>query len=373
MSTIFIDALAALHGGGQTYLTNLLTRLPPDEPRIIYLLAQRGFGTCLAGERVRLLHADWRVENPFVRAAWEKLFVRRHAERVGASVLFFPGGMVSAAAPLGCRRVTMFRNPIPFDPTQRAKYPLGYPRLRNWLLERLLLKSMLEADLVIFLSDSSRSLVERRAGRPLPRSVTIPHGVGPAFRAPSGAPRPSWLPDTPYVLYVSSFEPYKAQLEVVRAFSRVVKEWREPLSLVLAGPDQMPYARIVRREIEKLSLHHRVLMPGNRPYAELPAIHHHSLIGIFASEVEICPNSLLEAMASGRAVLCSSRPPMPEFGGDELWYFDPSEPGELAALLLRLLREPETRERLGAAAARRATRYDWDETARRTWAALTSC
>ncbi len=370
MSVMLIDALSARQGGGQTYLLNLLTRLPPGEPSTIYLLAPKEVGEQVASERVRLLQPEWPVRNGLVRTAWEKLFLRRHAARLGASILFFPGGVVASAAPDGTRRVTMFRNVIPFDPAQRAKYPLGYQRLRNWVLERVMLKSMLDADLVIFLSDYGRSLIEKRAGRAIPGAETIPHGISPVFRVPAAGALPDWLPDHPYVLYVSSFEPYKAQLEVVRAFAPVAREWKGPLSLVLVGPQNTPYARLVRQEITNLGLDGRVIIPGNKPYAELPAAHHHSLIGIFASEAENCPNALLEAMAAGKPILCSRRPPMPEFGGDAVWYFDPANVEELSSLLLRLLREPETGARLGAMAAERSRRFDWDETARTTWAAF---
>ena len=113
-----------------------------------------------------------------------------------------------------------------------------------------------------------------------------------------------------------------------------------------------------------------VFIAGNRPYAELPAANHHSLITVFASEAENCPNVLLEAMAAGKPILCSRRPPMPEFGGDAVWYFEPSSVDELSAQLLRLLREPDTRAALGARAAERSRRFDWDETARATWSAL---
>ncbi len=371
MSVMLIDALSARQGGGQTYLLNLLTRLPPGEPSTIYLLAPKEVGEQVASDRVRLLQPEWPVHNGFVRTVWEKLFLRRHGARLGASVLFFPGGVVTSSAPSGSRRVTMFRNVIPFDPAQRAKYPLGYQRLRNWVLERVMLKSMLDADLVIFLSNYGRSLIEKRAGRAIHGAATIiPHGISPVFREPPSSARPDWLPDHPYLLYVSSFEPYKAQLEVVRAFARVVQEWKEPLSLVLVGPQNTPYARRVRDEITNLGLGRRIIIPGNKPYGELPAAHHHSLIGIFASEAENCPNALLEAMAAGKPILCSRRPPMPEFGGDAVWYFDPSNVEELSALLLRLLRDADARARLGAAAAQWSQRYDWDHTARATWAAL---
>jgi glycosyltransferase involved in cell wall biosynthesis len=126
----------------------------------------------------------------------------------------------------------------------------------------------------------------------------------------------------------------------------------------------------VERAIARLGLGDRVVIPGNRPYSELPAANHHSLITVFASEAENCPNVLLEAMAAGKPILCSRRPPMPEFGGDAVWYFEPSNVDELSAQLLRLLGEPDTRAELAARAAERSRRYDWDETARATWSAL---
>ncbi len=363
---VLIDALSARQGGGQTYLLNLLTRLPPDAT--VHLLAPPEVGDRVASERVRLLR-PLKSTNALLRTAWEKLFLQRQAASVGASVLFFPGGVLGSGAPPGCRRVTMFRNVIPFDPAARARYPLGWQRVRNWLLERVMLRSMLRADLVIFLSDYARGLIERRAGRTLAHAVTIPHGVSTLFRAAPDA-RPAWLPASPYLLYVSSFEHYKAQLEVVRAFARVLKEWPSPLSLLLVGPDNTSYARRVRAEIARRGIAAQVAITGNQPYDELPAAYHHALAVVFASEAENCPNALLEAMAAGKPIACSRRPPMPEFGGDAVEYFDPADDAELARLLLRLLREPDTRERLGAAAARRSRRYDWDQTARATWNAI---
>jgi len=368
MSVMLIDALSARRGGGQTYLRNLLTRLPPGEPARIYVLAQPELEAELSSNRVQVVQPKWPMHNGLLLSIWKKLFLRGYAEKLGASLVFFPGGIVGAAIPSGALSATMFRNVIPFDMEQRRRYGLSYQRLRNWLLERVMLKDMLGADRVIFLSDYGRSLIEKYAGRAIAGAVTIPHGVSDAFR--SGGPRPAWLPKTPYVLYVSTFEPYKAQVEVVQAFGRVIREWKEPLSLLLLGYQHTPYGDRVQQEIARLGLSDRVVMPGNRPYAELPAANHHALVTVFASEAENCPNVLLEAMASGKPILCSNRPPMPEFGGEAVWYFDPAKPEQLAAQLLRLLREPDSRASLATRAAERSRRYDWDETARRTWAAL---
>ena len=368
MSVVLIDALSARRGGGQTYLRNLLTRLPPDEPSRIYVLARHELESELASARVQVVQPNWPMHNGLLLSIWKKLFLHDYAKKLDASLVFFPGGIVGASIPAGARSATMFRNVIPFDMAQRRRYGMSYQRVRNWLLERVMLRGMLGADRVIFLSDYGRSLIEKQAGHPIAGAVTIPHGVSDAFR--SAGPRPAWLPPTPYVLYVSTFEPYKAQLEVVQAFARVTREWKDPLSLVLLGYQHTSYGERVQNEIAALRLTDRVVIPGNRPYAELPAANHHAYITVFASEAENCPNVLLEAMASGKPIVCSSRPPMPEFGGDAVWYFEPSNVDELATKLLRLLREPDSRATLAARAAERSRRYDWDETARKTWATL---
>jgi glycosyltransferase involved in cell wall biosynthesis len=371
MTAILIDALSARQGGGQTYLLQLLARLPTGDPDRVYLLAPESLARQVEGGRVQAIRPRWPLANPFLRAVWERLFLRRLAARLHVHTVFFPGGVVSATVPPGCRVVTMFRNMIPFDPVQRARYPLGYQRLRNVLLQGLMLRSFLRADRVIFLSDYARAVIEAAAGRPLPGAVTIPHGISPEFRVSRASlPRPAWLPSGPYLLYVSTLDFYKAQIQVVQAFAQWQAGKREPVHLLLLGPENPEYGRRLRAEIARLGLADQVRVPGPVPYRDLPAVYRHATLKIFASESENCPNILLEAMAAGLPVACSSRPPMPEFGGEAVRYFDPARPGELAALLSELLSDAAARQALGAAAAQRAGRYDWDATARATWAVL---
>jgi glycosyltransferase involved in cell wall biosynthesis len=259
---------------------------------------------------------------------------------------------------------------IPFDRVQRARYPLGYTRVRNWLLERAMLRSMLRADLVIFVSDFARRVIELRVQERIKRAVVIPHGVGPEFRVGSGpVQRPRWLPAGNYLLYVSTFDVYKAQLEVVRGFSLLKARRGGTEKLVLVGSEkQNPnYSSKVRAEIMRLGLEEDVSIVGLVPHQELPGVYQNALINVFAAESENCPNILLEAMAAGRPVVSSSIPPMPEFGGDAVVYFNPREPEDFADKVGKIMDDPSALRTLGQRAAERALRYDWEVAAAATW------
>jgi glycosyltransferase involved in cell wall biosynthesis len=115
-----------------------------------------------------------------------------------------------------------------------------------------------------------------------------------------------------------------------------------------------------------------IILVGSVPYANLPALYQYASVNIFASEVENCPNILLEMMASGRPAVVSNRPPMPEIGGDAVCYFDPSRPEDLAERLRELMKDRAQREFLGEKALERSRMYNWENSARLTWQAIAS-
>jgi glycosyltransferase involved in cell wall biosynthesis len=87
-----------------------------------------------------------------------------------------------------------------------------------------------------------------------------------------------------------------------------------------------------------------------------------------AGNVDGLPNTLLEALASGRAVVASRVAGIPDVVEDDVTglLVPPDDPAALAAALERLAREPGTRERLARAARETAVRgLTWDQAARR--------
>lgn len=369
---ICINALSARQGGGQTYLKNILRHLPDDGSIEVLLIGAASFELGFDHPYIEQRKLTQRLENPFMRAVWERVAFPRLARDFGADVVFCPGGVVNGA-PRECQVVTMFRNMIPFDMAQRRRYPLGYGRIRNWLLRWVLLRSMLHADLVIFISAYARGVIERNAeGRTL-RSVIIPHGIASQFRHPPVDSERGWtFSDTPYLLYVSYLDFYKAQIEVVRAYALLKAERITREKLLLVGPENPLYGKLVRAEISAQGLEGDVIVTGPVPYEALPHVYRGATVSIFASESENCPNILLEALAVGRPVVCSDRQPMPEFAGDAVLYFDPASPSDLAAKLVSLLDDAQAMDELAALGRSRSQRYDWERAARDTWDAITS-
>ena len=370
---VFINALSARQGGGQTYLRYLLEGAAEVDNATIYLVAPDSFVLPERTGNVERLSVIWPVTNPVTRWLWEKLRLPGILKKLEADILFCPGGLVNTVAPVGCKTTTMFRNMVPFDLQQRRRYPIGYMRLRNWMLEKSMLRSMLGANLVIFVSEFAKKVIERRANGRLSKSAVIPHGVGADFQIhhnPAERGRPEWLPEGEYCLYVSSFDFYKAQIEVVQGYA-LLKELRHTRQkLVLVGAENIAYGRLLRKEIDRLCLKDSVVLVGYVPQSELPGAYQHALVNIFASECENCPNVLLEAMAAGRPVAVSNRQPMPEFGGDAVAYFDPSSPRDFAETVATLIDDPGVREQLSYKARERARLYQWETSARETWRSL---
>lgn len=365
---LVINALSARLGGGQTYLKNLLAHLP--EARGLDILVYAPASLRLPDDpRIRRGTTSWPTTNPILRSVWEKLALPRVLEKEHADVLFCPGGLISTRAPVGCRTATMFRNMTPFDPRARAAIPFGLQRIRNWLLERLMLESMAGADLTVFISDHARAVIEARIA--VPHGITIPHGIGEAFRTHGREiPRPAAVPTGKYLLYVSKFESYKHQEEVVRGFGGLPRDLQSQLTLLLVGETDHPNAARVAAIKDDVCVPGSVQILGAVPYAELPAVYHHAEAVLFASSCENCPNILLEALASGRPVLSSNVMPMPEFGGPEIEYFSPYDPTSISRALLRVLTDPQHAAAVANAGIAASRRFDWTDSAARTWGAL---
>jgi len=372
LKTIVVEALSALQGGGQTYLLELFRNLPAHwsgKYRIVAILPSELASRFGNGLPIEFVTPRFAARGLVRRVLWYWTGLPRLLEELGADVLFCPGGTLATRRLHGARSAVVHGNMLPFDTVERKRYPYGYLRAKFWLLRFVQRASFRDADLVIHISEYGKKVIDRCVSRRRGRSVVIPNGLSDHFRQ-RGASTPKEIEGMDYVLYVSKLDYYKAQLQVVAAWARLRERRKTREKLILAGPENPRYGREVRNLILSLGLQDEVLVVGDVTYEKLPAYYQNAKLNLFASSCENCPYILLEAMAGGRPVLCSSYPPMPEFAGDAAAYFDPYNPDALAELVARFLDDAALRERMGAAALERSNRYLCGDSASRTWSAL---
>jgi len=75
---------------------------------------------------------------------------------------------------------------------------------------------------------------------------------------------------------------------------------------------------------------------------------------------------VLEALACGTPLACSSIPVFEEVAGDAAAYFDPLDPGAIARVMTALLEDPARAATLRERGLARARAFTWSETARKT-------
>jgi len=228
---------------------------------------------------------------------------------------------------------------------------------------------MLSADLVIFLSEYARDVAVRVCHGKIEKAVLIPHGI--FFTEQVGSKEQSSNPGK-YLLYVSTLDVYKSQLEVIKAFALLKKKLKEPYQLFLVGSSYAPYENKVRQLIDDLGLQENVVLTGQVGKQELGNLYAGAEINIFASQTENCPFILLEAMAAGQPIACSKCPPMPEVAQDAVLYFEPTQPEDICNVLCKLLADEDLRAKISRLALERIKYFDLAKSSTNTWTTIAS-
>ena len=370
MSILINTLYARPVGSAKTYLSHLFSHLPPNKRDNIIVLANNDNYHLWEKFGVRVIISKWASKSYIHRIFFENFILPHLLRSEKVSVYFTASGLLPVWLPKNVRAAALSDNMLPFSPENRRRYPLGYIRFRLWLLHFIMMRSFLKANLVIYVSQYAQKVIEQHLSNRRGKSVVIPHGLDDDFYFRKDRPFPKELSGE-YVLYVSTITVYKAQIEVIQAWEALRqkrKSTREKLLII--GWEYPPYAAKVKTLISRLQLDNEVIILGKIEHEELPAYYQHAKINLFASSCENCPNILLEALASGKPVFCSDYPPMPEFGGDAVEYFDPYSPESLTNLLLKYLDNEEYREELGKRGLQRSEQFHSKQEAERTWKLL---
>lgn len=157
-----------------------------------------------------------------------------------------------------------------------------------------------------------------------------------------------------YVLAVGSLQAGKNFHRLLQAMPEVDEE----IVLVIAGGgDSVVFSSGVELHGD------RYIQAGYVSDGELRSLFSHALCFVQASTYEGFGLPLIEAMALGTPVACSTAASLPEVCADAACFFDPQSPRDIARAINEVARSPILREQLVAAGTARAQHYDWDVSA----------
>jgi glycosyltransferase involved in cell wall biosynthesis len=250
-----------------------------------------------------------------------------------------------------------------------ALFPETHLRVLRWSSNALVPRFLRECDRIIAISESTKRDAVRLYGIPEDKIVVTYLAAEDRFR-PADPDRVAevrgrlGLPPR-FLLYVGTIEPRKNLGVLLGALLRLKAQRRE-VPLVVAGRLGWLYDGFLAK-IRSLGLESLVLLPGFVPDDDLPALYTAAEGFVYPSVYEGFGIPVLEAMGCGTPVLCSDVSSLPEVAGDAGILLPPGDPAAWAEAIARLTEEPALRRELRERGFRQASRFRWEETARRTW------
>lgn len=245
-------------------------------------------------------------------------------------------------------------------PVVLTVHDLIHKRLPGWFSTRAIDdidNCIMHADALIAISNTTKNDMVEYYGIDESRITVIYHGYTPVSQFGKGAAPV----DGRYVLFVGKRGGYKNFDTLLKAFAIVAERDRD-LSLVCTG---RPFTADERRTINAAGLA-SLVKQHMFSTTQLGALYAGAECFVFPSKLEGFGMPILEAFSAGTPAALSDASCLPEIAGDAALYFNPDDPADIAASIMRIIENPEERTRLTAAGKRRLSDFSWKKTAEMT-------
>jgi glycosyltransferase involved in cell wall biosynthesis len=249
--------------------------------------------------------------------------------------------------------------------------PEYFTSFRAHQLKLTVTRTISKAVRILTPSEFSRRSIVAAYGVPDDKVTVIPNGVSSAFRPMQPEASAHWVRErygipAPFVLTVGDLQPRKNHLGLIQAFEELLRAHPHlPHRLVMVGKETW-YAPHIRRAAQKSSVSDRIHFTGWVADDDLRRFYAAADLFVFPSLYEGFGLPILEAMACGRAVLCSNTSAMPEVANAAGILFDPYSVPEIARAMQDVLLDSELRSRLERLGLKRAATFSWNRAAQKT-------
>ena len=349
-------------GGNETYATNLIEALAEVDSVNRYTLyvtkreAVERFGNRWPNVHVRLTLPH----TPLVRIPLTlSVELRRH--------------------PVDILHVQYTSPPFTPCPVVTTIHDLSFEHLpetfkrRSWRQMRLTIRrSAQSAAHIITDSEYSRNDILTTYSLPPDRVTATPLAASSRFRPVGNSTelervRKKYGISGDYILTVGSIQPRKNMPRLIRAYAHLCREAKlETIpKLVVVGKRAWLFEDTLDAA-ENSAVRDQILFVGYVPEEDLPALYTSAKCFVYPSYFEGFGIPTLEAMRCGTATITSNRTCFPEIIGDAGLMVDPFDERAILEGMVRVLGDEKLRRELSEKGTKRASLYDWKETARQT-------
>jgi glycosyltransferase involved in cell wall biosynthesis len=225
---------------------------------------------------------------------------------------------------------------------------------------RLFCRLVVRRAAAIIVDSEASSRDVRRLLHPDPSRIrVVPLATSAAYR-----PQPDPQPDAAvwaryglrpgYILYVGNFWPHKNVPQVIRAHTSLPDRLRIRHPLILAGGSASPAVAGLLKDARIAAMTRNL---GPIAEADLPALYRGAALFVFPSHYEGFGLPVLEAMACGIPVLCSSTPALVELTSDAAEHVAPEDTPGWEQALCALLEDPKRRCEMAKSGCARAALF----------------
>lgn len=250
-----------------------------------------------------------------------------------------------------------------FLPNKRTTWILTIHDL-NFLIEKnqkksdkylsRLQKNVDKADYITTISEFTKGEIQKYLNLGEKEVFVIHNGV--ASGAGIQKDKPSFMNEEKYFFSIGIFNK-KKNFKVLLPLMNYFPEHK----LIIAGNKDTSYGREVEREILKLNLEDRIILPGKVSSSNKQWLYANCEAFLFPSLAEGFGMPVIEAMYEGKPVFLSKATSLPEIGGKLAFYFDEFNAEKMANLIRSKLEYVANNKVVFEAQLKKhASKFSWD-------------
>lgn len=251
------------------------------------------------------------------------------------------------------------------------EHPEYFTAFRRTQLRMSVSRTVQMASRIITVSEFSRDAILRAYKISAEKVRVVPNAASAEFRVvargkASRAVRSRFGVEAPFIFSVGDLQPRKNHIGLIAAFASLAASHPElKHHLVITGQNTW-FTPKVMAAAQASGVASRIHFTGFVSDPDLVNLYNACDCFVFPSFYEGFGLPILEAMACGRAVACSSTSAMPEVADGAGLLFDPRNPASIARSMADILTDSELKERLESRGLQRAGHFNWRKSAQAT-------